>query len=89
MVAFAEFAFIKILNVCFQVVLIGCTAPDEFLGLILISFIIGMLVQIILVLTKKGVKFMKNIFYTPLNRGQKPEVRNEKQNEAKVGIEWV
>lgn len=89
MVAFAEFAFIRILNACFQVVLIGCAGLNEFLGLIFISFMIGTLVQIILEMRKKGVKFMKNIFYTLLNRGQKPKVRNEKQNEAKDGIEWV
>ena len=85
MTAFVELAFSSILSVCFQVTVFGCNSLGEFLSMILVNFFIGMPVQIILALIKKGAKIM----YDRFNRGQEPKVNKKMRDQAKVGIAWV
>ena len=81
MTAFVELVFSSILNACFQSAVFGCDDLGEFLGLILVSFLIGTPIQIVLALIKKGAKIM--------NRRQEPKFNNKMHDKAKVSIVWV
>lgn len=83
--AFVELVFSSILNVCFQIAVFGCESLGEFLGLILVSLFIGVLVQIVLALIKKGAKIMDNKF----GKRQKPKENRKQHDKTKVGIGWV
>ena len=87
--AFAQFVVTSILRTCFQVVVFGCDSFGEFLDLILVSFLIGALVEMVVAFIKKGAKIMRSKFRRTLDRIQKPKVNNKTRYEAKVGSEWV
>ncbi len=89
MTAFAQFAFTKVLNVCFQVALFGYNGPDEFLGMLLVSFVIGTPVQIILALIKKGDYIMKIKIRKMLDRVQRQKHNSEHATERKSNLAWV
>ena len=84
-IAFVEFVFSSILNVCFHTAVFGCNGLGEFLDLILVGFLIGALVEIVVAFIKKGAKIMDNKF----GNRQKPKANNKMHDKAKVGIAWV
>ena len=87
--AFVELVFTSILRTCFQVAVFGCDDLGEFLSMILVNFLIGMLVQITLALLKIGGKIMCNKFRRALDNGQKPKINNKTRDQSKVNIAWV